>query len=364
MDVQGIETAMRVALAAVDAALAVAPAWLEPWLVVGLFVALALLLHAVAWRLARRAARRASPGAGRIADRARRPTRLFAVFLAFAVVVEVSALPPTWRDGLSQVAVAILLVIVGWAAIVAVDELAERSVRRYSLHDEDNLAARKYVTQVRVLRRTAKIVLVLLTVAAVLSTFEEVRRLGVSLFASAGVAGIAVGFAARPVLANLIAGVQIALTQPIRLEDVVIVEGEWGQVEEIGATYVVVRVWDLRRLVVPLSYFIEQPFQNWTRGERADHRAGRLASGLRRAGGRDPRAVRGGGARLCPLGRGRAGAAGGGGRPRRDPAARDHERAERVAGLGPALRGAGGGGGLAPGGAPRGAAPPARGSWR
>jgi small-conductance mechanosensitive channel len=110
---------------------------------------------------------------------------------------------------------------------------------------------------------------VLLTIGAALMSFPEVRQYGYSLFASAGVAGIVAGFAARPVLSNLLAGVQLAMTQPIRLQDVVIVEGEWGTIEEITSTYVVVRIWDLRRLIVPLSYFIEKPFQNWTRESAA-----------------------------------------------------------------------------------------------
>jgi small-conductance mechanosensitive channel len=107
--------------------------------------------------------------------------------------------------------------------------------------------------------------LVIVTIGAALMTFEPVRQYGVSLFASAGVAGIVVGLAARPVLSNLIAGVQIAVTQPIRIDDAVIVEGEWGSIEEITSTYVVVRLWDWRRMIVPLTYFIEKPFQNWTR---------------------------------------------------------------------------------------------------
>jgi hypothetical protein len=98
-----------------------------------------------------------------------------------------------------------------------------------------------------------------------LVTFPSIREIGTSLLASAGLAGLVVGLAARPTLANLLAGLQIALTEPIRLDDVVIVEGEWGKVEEITTTYVVVRIWDLRRLIVPLSQFIEKPFQNWTR---------------------------------------------------------------------------------------------------
>jgi small-conductance mechanosensitive channel len=118
---------------------------------------------------------------------------------------------------------------------------------------------------VRVLLRTCDVLVVLFTIAAALMTFEPVRQYGVSLFASAGVAGIIAGLAARPVLSNLLAGIQLAMTQPIRIDDAVIVEGEWGTIEEITSTYVVVKCWDLRRLVVPLSYFIEKPFQNWTR---------------------------------------------------------------------------------------------------
>jgi hypothetical protein len=118
---------------------------------------------------------------------------------------------------------------------------------------------------VRVLGRTATALLVLLGLAAALMTVPGVRQVGTSLLASAGVVGLAVGLAAKPVLSNLIAGLQIALTQPIRLDDVVIIEGEWGRIEEITGSYVVVRIWDQRRLVVPLNWFIEHPFQNWTR---------------------------------------------------------------------------------------------------
>jgi small-conductance mechanosensitive channel len=106
--------------------------------------------------------------------------------------------------------------------------------------------------------------LVVLTIGLALMTSSSVRQYGVSLFASAGAAGLVVGLAARPLLSNLLAGIQIALTQPIRVEDSVVVQGEWGWIERIGSTYVVIRIWDLRRLIVPLSYFIEQPFQNWT----------------------------------------------------------------------------------------------------
>jgi small-conductance mechanosensitive channel len=128
-----------------------------------------------------------------------------------------------------------------------------------------DLLARKHLTQVRILERTATVLIVIVAAACVLITFDSVREYGVSLFASAGIAGVIAGLAARPVLSNLFAGIQIAIAQPIRLEDAVIVENEFGSIEEITGTYVVVRLWDLRRMIVPLSYFIEKPFQNWTR---------------------------------------------------------------------------------------------------
>jgi len=157
------------------------------------------------------------------------------------------------------------IIVVGWVAITAVNMAAALYLQRFPLDVVDNLLARKHRTQINILKRSAITLLTVVTAAAALMTFESVRQYGVSLFASAGVAGLVVGFAARPVLSNMIAGVQMAITQPIRIDDVVIVEGEWGRIEEITSTYVVVRIWDLRRLIVPLTYFIEKPFQNWTR---------------------------------------------------------------------------------------------------
>jgi small-conductance mechanosensitive channel len=136
---------------------------------------------------------------------------------------------------------------------------------RYDITVKDNLKARRVLTQIRVIERIISIGIILLAVSFMLMSFPRVRQLGVSLLASAGVIGIILGFAAQKTLGNLIAGIQIAISQPIRLDDVVIVENEWGWIEEINLIYVVVRIWDLRRLVVPISYFIENPFQNWTR---------------------------------------------------------------------------------------------------
>ena len=129
----------------------------------------------------------------------------------------------------------------------------------------DNLQARKIYTQVHVSAKRFYVIIGLFTVASILMLFEEMRRFGTSILASAGVVGIIIGFAAQKTISNLFAGFQLAMTQPIRLDDVVIVEGEWGRIEEITLTYVVIHIWDDRRLVVPLSYFIEKPFQNWTR---------------------------------------------------------------------------------------------------
>ena len=201
----------------------------------------------------------------RILDAIRRPARLFSVALVLGAVVRASSLPEGWRGFLAPLSLAVAILAAGWVVLIAADVIARRATEGLDLEDEDNLEARRQITQVRVLRQAAKIVIGLLTAGFALWVFEPVRHVGTSLFASAGVAGIVLGLAARPVFSNLIAGVQIALTQPIRIDDVVVVEGEWGRVEEIGATYVVIRIWDLRRLVVPLAYFIEQPFQNWSR---------------------------------------------------------------------------------------------------
>jgi small-conductance mechanosensitive channel len=136
---------------------------------------------------------------------------------------------------------------------------------RYDLEASDNLRARTVYTQVKVIGKMLDVVVALLAVASILMLFSEVRHVGASLLASAGIVGIIAGVAAQKTLANLLAGFQIALAQPIRQDDVLVVEGEWGRVEEITLTYVVLHIWDDRRMVLPLTYFIEKPFQNWTR---------------------------------------------------------------------------------------------------
>jgi hypothetical protein len=154
---------------------------------------------------------------------------------------------------------------VAWSLVALLDVLQDFISHRQALELADNLAARRINTQVQILRHIAVVLIVVLSIAIMVMTFPNVRHVGESLFASAGLAALVAGLAARTTLSSLLAGVQIALSQPMRLEDAVVIEGEWGWIEEITMTYVVVRIWDLRRLIVPLSYFIEKPFQNWTR---------------------------------------------------------------------------------------------------
>ncbi|MFT4077381.1 MAG: mechanosensitive ion channel [Asticcacaulis sp.] len=176
------------------------------------------------------------------------------------------AMPDALKDpffsGLIKVATVALMY---WLVIRIIDTVSIAITRRYDIGVKDNLRARQIHTRIMVVRRIAFFCAFILALSAVFLLFDTLRGLGVSLLASAGVAGLAIGLASQKVLGNLLAGIQIALTQPIRLEDAVVVEGEWGWVEEITLTYVVVRLWDLRRLVLPISYFIEKPFQNWTR---------------------------------------------------------------------------------------------------
>jgi small-conductance mechanosensitive channel len=138
-------------------------------------------------------------------------------------------------------------------------------LQRQELSVSDNRRARAIYTQVTMLRKIVTSVVALIAIASMLMVFDSVRHFGTAIIASAGIAGIILGFAAQKSIATLLAGIQIALTQPIRIDDVVIVEGEWGRIEEITLTYVVVAIWDWRRLVLPITYFIEKPFQNWTR---------------------------------------------------------------------------------------------------
>lgn len=158
----------------------------------------------------------------------------------------------------------LMILAFSWLGIKIINFLSERLLRRFDYDAEDNIRARAVYTQVRVVRRIISAIIIVVAISAGLMLFDEIRSLGVSLLASAGVAGVVIGLAAQKTLGNFFTGLQIAITQPIRIDDSVVVEGEWGWIEEINLTYVVVKIWDLRRLILPISYFTEKPFQNWT----------------------------------------------------------------------------------------------------
>lgn len=240
-----------------------------PWLwsvaVLAAAASSGLLAHYAAYSLLERTARSTKFGVDNaVVRQTRRPTQVAAPLLGVLLVVSLLPLPEGAVELLNQLCQIGLIAAGAWLIVGLTEAMGEIVAERYRVDVRDNLSARQVRTQMQVIRRVVTIVVALGALSLILATFPSMRHLGVSLFASAGVAGLVVGMAARPALSNLIAGMQIAFTQPIRLDDVVIVEGEWGRIEEITTTYVVVRIWDKRRLVVPISYFNAQPFENWT----------------------------------------------------------------------------------------------------
>jgi len=152
-----------------------------------------------------------------------------------------------------------------WFFIELVHTFKRVLLKRYDLSQEDNLTSRKVYTQINLLEKILIFIIILFATGFILLSFDSIKKIGIGLFASAGLAGIIIGLSAQKVMGTLLAGIQIAITQPFRIDDAVLVEGEWGWIEEINLTYVVVRIWDKRRLVLPSTYFLEKPFQNWTR---------------------------------------------------------------------------------------------------
>ena len=239
-----------------------------PWLTVALAsaaaAAVALLLHAVLFAALRRVAK-FSVIATAIVRFSAAPARVLMPLLSLEFVLAATPQELRYRALAVHALTVLVIAALTWLAIRMVAAVGEAIVRLHPATITDNLHARRIQTQTRVLTRTVMFFVLLIGAAAALMTLPGMRQIGASLLASAGVAGLVAGIAARPVFGNLIAGLQIALTQPIRLDDVVIIENEWGRIEEITATYVVVKIWDERRLVVPLQWIIQNPFQNWTR---------------------------------------------------------------------------------------------------
>ncbi|GAB6039140.1 hypothetical protein JCM15519_36990 [Fundidesulfovibrio butyratiphilus] len=200
-----------------------------------------------------------------LSRRYRSPVKFLILLIFSRMVTPLFGLPDSVEDVLGQGFGLLLIASIAWLTIQTLGGLEEVFLSRYPLDVADNLQARKMHTQVRFLKRMGIVLVVVISGASMLMLFDRVRQLGTSILASAGIAGIVVGLAAQRSITNILVGLQLALTQPIRLDDVVIVEKEWGRVEEITTTYVVVKLWDLRRLIVPTTYFTEKPFQNWTR---------------------------------------------------------------------------------------------------
>jgi small-conductance mechanosensitive channel len=228
-----------------------------------LAVAAALALHALVFRFLRRIAGASRSATDDIVVRdLARPTRYALVALALVLVSrELTFLAGVWE----RVAGFVMPAVVGWIALTIFHALVKVMELRTDISQADNRMARRRRTRLTILSRIATFAIVLLTVALMLFSIPGVRAIGVTLMASAGLAGLAVGAAAQPALKSLIGGFQMAMTQPITIDDVVIVDGEWGRIEDIRATYVVVRIWDERRLIVPTSKFLEDTFENWTR---------------------------------------------------------------------------------------------------
>jgi small-conductance mechanosensitive channel len=237
------------------------------WTAVAIAVALlaGLILQRVLYWLARRLIHLHDSGQHVLVSRIACPAGFVLPFILVLVVFP--ALPVSQAIGQAAAHALLLglIAVVAWLVIRLIGYGEHMVVRRYQADVQDELTARRIRTQVEFFRRIAEAAVLLATVAAMLMTFPGIWSVGASMLASAGVAGLVAGIAAKPALSNLLAGMQIALTQPIRIDDVVIVEGEWGRIEEVNTTYVVICTWDLRRLIVPLTHFIEKPFQNWTR---------------------------------------------------------------------------------------------------
>lgn len=228
-------------------------------------IILALIGHLIVFWLLRRLARRKSALLRSLALHADGPTRWIFPLLAVLAILPGLPLTRTLLHALEHITGLGLIAAIAWLVILCIEIVSDVLAGRYRIDVADNLEARRIQTQFQMLHRITVVLVILVTVAIMLMTFPAINHIGMSLLASAGLATLVVGLAMKGTLSNLVAGVQIAFTQPFRIEDAVVIDGEWGWIEEIGTMFVVVRIWDLRRLVIPLSYFLDHSFQNWTR---------------------------------------------------------------------------------------------------
>ncbi len=230
-------------------------------------IAISLVAHSIVFWLLRQFARRKAVAVldQSLIRHGQGPSLWIFPLLAALLVLPALPLPPILMSALEHITGLGLIAAVAWLVTLFVDIASDVLAGRYRLDIADNLVARRIHTQFQMLRRIVFVLVAIVTLSIMLMTFPAIKHIGVSLLASAGLATLVVGMAMKETLSNIIAGVQIAFAQPFRLEDAVVVEVQWGWIEEIGTMYIVVRIWDLRRLIVPLSYFLDHPFQNWTR---------------------------------------------------------------------------------------------------
>ena len=233
--------------------------------------AVALFLAAITHRLIRRFGRR-SLLLTELTDHAHRPFQVAVTVLAVQLGVRFStgyAIGTPWRKVLLHFLVLCAIATAAWLVASLLVVVEDTALARFRVDVPDNRHARRVRTQVVMLRRLTIAVIVILTVGVMLMTFPSVRGIGAGVLTSAGVVGVVAALAAQSLLGNVFAGLQLAFSDAVRLDDVVVVEGEWGRIEELTLSYVVVQIWDDRRLILPTSYFTSKPFQNWTRTEAA-----------------------------------------------------------------------------------------------
>ncbi|MDR5698748.1 mechanosensitive ion channel family protein [Agromyces aerolatus] len=243
------------------------PTW-QSWLMLGIsLVAVVVAIVAVSAlaSLIVRAAARGREWGGLLVQRLRWPFRTVIAVVGVWIAVAISFPAAEWRPGVDHAFLIAVIAVGAWLVCQLFLFLTDLGMRRYRVDVADNRLARRARTQLAIVRRLVVVIVIVIAVGVILFTFESVRALGASVLASAGIASIVAGLAAQSVLANLFAGIQLAFSDAIRVDDVVVVEGEWGRIEEITLNYVVVGIWDDRRLVLPCTYFTSQPFENWTR---------------------------------------------------------------------------------------------------
>jgi len=245
------------------------PEQVQNWTTVAYLVGVPILLglagHFLVFKVLHNIAKRSSSAVDdSLVRRCYRPLQWIVIVFVIRLILP-SALPEQTRTDINHILSLLLIALVSWLLIKTMYVLEDYVISRFEVEVKDNLRARKIHTQLKVLKRIVIILVGIIAMSTMLMTIPKVRQLGTTILASAGIIGIVVGMAAQRTIGTFIAGLQIAFAQPIRVDDVVIVENEWGRIEEITLTYVVVKIWDLRRLIIPITYFIEKPFQNWTR---------------------------------------------------------------------------------------------------